>query len=324
MRILTGIKPTGNLTLGNYIGVLKNMKRLSEDQETFIFIADLHSLTVPIDPEVLRTNIRRIAAFYLASGLDPKKVVLFKQSDVSEHAELYAILQNYAYLGELSRMHQYKDLTRSQKGTAIGLGILTYPVLMAADILLYDVSEVPVGDDQKQHVELAKILATRFNNHFGDTFKIPHAKRSKIGMRIMSLSDPMRKMSKSDPKGDIFLLDSEKEMTKKIMAAVTDSGNEIIYDKVNKPGISNLLTIYAALQGQSIKEVEKHFVGLRYGDFKKQVAEIVVKELLPLQKRYQAFMESDTLDDILEAGAKRAKEVARKTLERVKVAVGLK
>ncbi len=322
-RVLTGVKPTGTLTLGNYIGVLKNLKSLQNDSEMFIFIADLHALTLPIEPTELHKNSVDIACFYLAAGLDPAKATLFLQSSVSEHAELAIILQNYLYMGELSRMTQYKDQSSKLKGDAIGLGIFAYPVLMAADILLYNVDTIPVGEDQVQHVELTRDLANRFNKRYGKVFTIPSALVNSVGKRIMSLSDPTKKMSKSDPKGDIYLLDDEKTIRKKIMSAVTDTGNEVKYDVTNKPGISNLLTIYAALKEVSIEEAEKHFQGYGYGDFKKEVADIVVGEIIPFQERYKEILFSGSYKKVLEEGAVKAKAVASKTLALVKDKIGL-
>ena len=322
-RILTGIKPTGQLTLGNYIGVLKNLHKEVERGECFYFIADLHALTLPIEPEVLRQNSIDLACFYLAAGLDPKKVTLFLQSSVSAHAELNAIMQNYLYMGELSRMTQFKDKSSKMKESAIGLGLFAYPVLMASDIILYDASIVPVGDDQKQHVELTRDLVNRFNNRYGDILTMPKPEMRKVGARIMSLSDPTKKMSKSDPKGDIFLKDDLAVVRKKIMSAVTDSGSEVKYDVENKPGISNLLTIYASLKDISIEEAEKEFEGSRYGDFKKAVADVVVNELEGFQKKYREILESKSYEKVLQEGAKKASEVANKTLVRVKKAVGL-
>ncbi|MCD8204810.1 MAG: tryptophan--tRNA ligase [Coprobacillus sp.] len=322
-RILTGVKPTGTLTLGNYIGVLKNLKHLEKEGEMFIFIADLHALTLPIESEVLSKNSIDITCFYLAAGLDPTKSHIFLQSDVHEHAELAIILQNYLYMGELSRMTQFKDQSKKLKDNAIGLGIFTYPVLMASDILLYDVDTVPVGEDQVQHVELCRDVANRFNKRYGDTFIVPKAQVNEVGKRIMSLSDPTKKMSKSDPKGDIFLLDDEKTIRKKIMSAVTDLGSEIKYDVENKPGVSNLLTIYAALSDISIEEAEEHFKGKGYGDFKKEVSDVVISELIPFQERYKKALESKEYETALKEGAKEARKVASKTLERVKNKIGL-
>ncbi len=322
-RILTGIKPTGKLTLGNYIGVLKNLKRETERGECFYFIADLHALTLPIEPEELRQNSIDLACFYLASGIDPKKTTLFLQSSVSAHAELNAIMQNYLYMGELSRMTQFKDKSSKMKESAIGLGLFSYPVLMASDIILYDANIIPVGEDQVQHVELTRDLVNRINNRYGEILTMPKAEMRKVGARIMSLSDPTKKMSKSDPKGDIFLKDEPAVIRKKIMSAVTDSGSEVKYDVENKPGISNLLTIYAAIKEISIEEAEKEFVGFRYGDFKKAVADAVINELEPFQARYKQILESKEYENVLKQGAIRANEVASKTLKRVQKAVGL-
>lgn len=328
-NVLTGIKPTGRLTLGNYLGVLKNLPSMMDRGDCYIFIADLHALTLPIDPNELRENSRDIAAYYLAAGLDPKRVTLFLQSSVSAHAELNAIMQNFMYMGELSRMTQFKDISSkiSQKENAkdahIGLGIFTYPVLMACDILLYDADIVPVGEDQMQHVELCRDLVVRFNHRYGDILKMPKPEMRKVGARIMSLSDPSKKMSKSDPKGDIFLNDDLAVVRKKIMSAVTDTGNEVKYDKENKPGISNLLTIYAVTKNMSIEEAEEHFKGYRYGDFKKEVADAVVEDLGAFQERYRQIIASKEYEKVLQEGAIKASELANKTLERVKQAVGL-
>lgn len=322
-RILSGIKPTGQLTLGNYIGALRNFKNYQDQGETFIFIADLHALTLPIEPETLRTNSRDIAAFYLAAGLDPNKCAIFLQSHVSAHAELNAILQNYLYMGELSRMTQFKEKSQKMEQNAIGLGLFAYPVLMACDILLYDATIVPVGEDQIQHVEITRDLANRFNNRYGNILKMPKAQVTKVGARIMSLSDPTKKMSKSDPKGDIFLKDDIKVIRKKIMSAVTDSEMSVRYDVENKPGISNLLTIYAALKGISIEEAEKTFVGYQYGAFKAAVADAVIAEIEPFQKRYKEILESGEVDKVLADGAKKARDIANTTLKRVHDVVGL-
>lgn len=324
-RALSGIKPTGKLTLGNYIGALKNFKDYQENYETFIFIADLHALTLPIDPIELRNNTKDIVAFYLASGLDPEKTTIFLQSDVSAHAELNAIIQNYLYMGELSRMTQFKDKSRKMNDSAIGLGLFAYPVLMTADILLYNADVVPVGEDQTQHVELTRDFVHRFNTRYGkELFKMPKAITPKVGARIMSLSEPTRKMSKSDPKGDIFLKDDMNIIRKKIMSAVTDLGSDVIYDPENKPGISNLLTIYAALSDITIKEAEEIFKDChRYGDFKKAVADKVIEVLEPFQKKYKEVLESGIIDKVLEDGARKASYTANKLLTKVKKTVGL-
>ena len=323
-RILSGIKPTGNLTLGNYIGALKHFKDFQDSGEVFIFIADLHALTLPIDPEFLRNNTRDLAAFYLASGLDPEKATIFTQSSVPQHAELNAIVQNYLYMGELSRMTQFKEKSKHMNESAIGLGLFAYPVLMSADIILYDADIVPVGEDQVQHVEITRDLVNRMNKRYGkDTLVLPNYKINKVGARIMSLSDPTVKMSKSDPKGDIFLKDDMKTVRKKIMSAVTDLGCEVKYDKENKPGISNLLVIYASMKEISIEEAEAHFQGYRYGDFKREVADAVVAELEPFQAKYREIIESKSYLPVLQKGAEKARAIAQKTLKRVQNAVGL-
>ena len=322
-RILTGIKPTGQLTLGNYIAVLKNLKSQMDNGELFYFIADLHALTLPIEPETLRQNSIDLACFYLAAGLDPNKATLFLQSDVSAHSELNSIMQNYLYMGELSRMTQFKDKSSKMKENAIGLGLFAYPVLMACDIILYDANIIPVGEDQIQHVELTRDLVNRFNNRYGDILVMPQYQVRKVGARIMSLSDPTVKMSKSDPKGDIFLKDDMAVVRKKIMSAVTDSGSEVKYDVENKPGISNLLTIYAAIKEISIEDAEKEFIGYRYGDFKKAVADEVVNELEPFQNRYKQILENKEYEHVLAQGAERARSVANVTLKRVQKAIGL-
>ena len=321
-RVLSGIKPTGQLTLGNYIGALRRFPVYQNDNETFIFIADLHALTLPIDPELLKTNSRDIAAFYLAAGLDPDKTTIFLQSQVSAHAELNAILQNFVYMGELSRMTQFKEKALASNESALGLGLFAYPVLMAADILLYDASIVPVGEDQIQHVELTRDLVRRFNNRYGEILVMPEAKIG-AGARIMSLSDPSKKMSKSDPKGDIYLKDDLKTVRKKIMGAVTDSLGTVVYDPKSQPGVANLLTIYATLNDIDVKEAQSRFANSQYGAFKTAVADCVVGTLEPLQQKYHELISSGQLDEILEKGAQKASQIAIKTLNKVKQAVGL-
>ncbi len=324
-RALSGIKPTGNLTLGNYIGALREFAKFQDEYESFIFIADLHALTLPIDPAFLRSNTKDIVAFYLAAGLDPEKTTIFLQSDVSAHSELNSIIINYLYMGELSRMTQFKDKSQKLNNEAIGVGLFAYPVLMSADILLYNADVVPVGDDQTQHVELTRTLVRRFNERYQkELFVMPKAVKPSVGARIMSLSDPTRKMSKSDPKGDIFLKDDINVIRKKIMSAVTDTGHEIKYDVENKPGISNLLTIYAALSDITIEQAEKEFEGLeQYGTFKKIVADKVVSVIQPFQERYKEILKSGVIDKVLSEGAQRANYIANKTLRKVKKTVGL-
>ena len=322
-RVLSGIKPTGTLTLGNYIGALKRFPSFQTLHNSFIFIADLHALTLPIDPEVLKTNTVDLVAFYLASGLDPKKTTLFLQSHVSAHAELNTILTNYAYMGEMSRMTQFKEKSESKKDQAIGLGLFTYPVLMAADILLYDAEIVPVGEDQRQHVELTRDLVQRFNQRYGEVLIMPKAELSKVGARVMSLSDPTKKMSKSDPKGNIELKEDLISVRKKIMSAVTDSDTVVRYDVNTKPGISNLMSIYASIKDTTLQDVEQRFQGQSYGTFKKAVADVVCAELDQLQQRYHQVIASGLVQDVLTEGAKRARTVANATLLRVKQAIGL-
>ena len=322
-HILSGIKPTGQLTLGNYIGAINKFVKLQDKGESFLFIADLHALTLPIEPEVLHNNSRDLAAFYLAAGLDPNKSNIFLQSDVSAHSELAVILQNYLYMGELSRMTQFKDKASKMKEEAIGLGLFAYPVLMAADIVLYDSKVIPVGEDQVQHVELARDLVKRFNNRYGEVLVMPRAEVAKVGARIMSLSDPTKKMSKSDPKGDIYLKDDPAVIRKKIMSAVTDMEGHVHYDPEKQPGISNLMTILSSLTGKSFEEIENEFEGKGYGDFKRAVADAVVNEIEPLQNRCKEIIESGLVNKVLEKGAKRANEIASEVLARVQKAIGL-
>lgn len=321
--VLSGIKPTGQLTLGNYIGALKRFPTFQSEHQPFIFIADLHALTLPIDPIVLKNNALSIAAFYLAAGLDPEKSTIFLQSQVSAHAELNAILQNFIYMGELSRMTQFKEKSLLLNESAIGLGLFSYPVLMASDILLYNAEIIPVGDDQIQHIELARDLVKRFNNRYGNILKMPKAEVSKLGSRIMSLSDPTKKMSKSDPKGNIDLSEDLKSVRKKIMSAVTDSGSTIDFNPETKPGISNLLTIYASLKDLSIQDAQLEVQTLTYGAFKTLVADTVVLTLGNLQTKYQSIIDSGYVFDVLEKGRKKAETIANKTLIDVKKAVGL-
>ncbi len=324
-KSLSGIKPTGKLTLGNYIGALRNFPKMQEEYENYIFVADLHALTLPIDPDYLRNNTRDLVALYLACGLDPKKTTIFLQSDVSEHSELNAIIQNYLYMGELSRMTQFKAKSASLNQNAIGLGLFAYPVLMCADILLYDADVVPVGEDQKQHVELCRDLVHRFNTRYKkEIFKMPEPIVPSVGARIMSLTDPTKKMSKSGEKGDIYLLEDLTSIRKKIMRAETDLGSDIYFDKENKPGISNLLTIYASLKDISIKEAEEHFKDLhRYGDFKKEVADVVCEEIAKIQQKYNEIINSNLIDEVLKEGKEKAKSIAKMVLTRVQKAVGI-
>jgi len=321
-RVISGIKPTGPLTLGNYIGALRRFATFQDQNETFIFIADLHALTLPIEADILRKYRRDIAAFYVAAGLDPDKTTIFMQSAVPAHAELNAIVQNYIYMGELGRMTQYKEKAQQQNENGLGLGLFAYPVLMAADILLYDANIVPVGEDQVQHIELARDLVKRFNNRYGEILSMPEAKIG-VGARIMSLSDPTKKMSKSDIKGDIYLTDEPQVIRKKIMGAITDLVGKVNYDLEKQPGISNLLTIHATLNDQPISASVTQFQNASYGTFKQAVYETILKALEPLQKRYRELINGSELDAILAQGAERASKVAEHTLTKVKRAVGL-
>ena len=322
-RMISGIKPTGGLTLGNYLGALKRFPSYQKDFQTFLFIADLHALTLPIEPQTLKDNSIDIAAFYLAAGLDPNQSTIFLQSQVSAHAELNTILQNFIYMGELSRMTQFKEKSQQMKEAAIGLGLFAYPVLMASDILLYDAQMVPVGEDQVQHLELTRDLVQRFNNRFGDVLVMPKAQLGSVGTRIMSLADPSKKMSKSDPKGNIELKEDLGSIRKKIMSAVTDSETIIRFDEVNKPGISNLLTILASLTDQSIDDTVDSVKTLTYGGLKAKVADEVVNHIGQLQQRYQTMLTSGMVERVLLEGSKRAQLVANATLQRVKKVIGL-
>lgn len=325
-RMLSGIKPTGKLTLGNYIGAIQNFIKYQDEYELFIFIANLHAITVPQDKLELKKNTYDLAALYLACGLDPEKTTLFLQTDIPEHANLGFVLTCHTYMGELNRMTQYKDKVQKLEDQSIGVGLFTYPTLMAADILLYDPQYIPVGHDQKQHVELTRDLANRFNNRHGETFVVPQPLVAKTGARIMSLSNPTKKMSKSeDPndKGCIYLLDDPKVARKKIMSAVTDTGMEIKYDVENKPGISNLMTIMACLGNMSIEEIEQKYVGCNYGTFKKDLADILENFLVDLQAKYRQICDEKIVNKILEEGAQKARRIAFKKLMKVYKKLGL-
>ncbi|HBD05789.1 MAG TPA: tryptophan--tRNA ligase [Firmicutes bacterium] len=328
-KALSGIKPTGGLTIGNYLGALRHFKNYQEDNELFIFVADMHALTLPIDPDYLKKNIYDIVALYLAAGLDPKKTVLFRQSDINEVGQLNSIIANYIYMGELSRMTQFKEKSRALNNKEIGVGLFTYPVLMSADLLLYDTEVCPVGEDQVQHVELARDIAKRINSRYKKKiFNIPHAVVSGVGKRIKNLQDPTKKMSKSDERGSkgvIYLIeDDEKSIRKKIMSAVTDLGTEVKYDEKNKPGISNLIQIYCTFTNKTIEEAEKIFADSNYGNFKKCVADAVLNELLPFKAKYEEYRSNmDYLNSVLLDGAERARKIAEVVLKRVRSTVGL-
>lgn len=321
--IFSGIQPSGTLTLGNYLGALQQFTELQNDHECYFCIVDEHAITVPQERLKLRDNIRSLAALYLASGIDPNKATLFIQSEVSAHAQLGWMMQSISYMGELERMTQFKD--KAEGKSAVSSALFTYPALMAADILLYETDLVPVGDDQKQHLELTRNLAERFNNRYNDIFTIPEVRIPKVGARIMSLQEPTKKMSKSDEneKGFISMLDTPKKIEKKIKSAVTDSEGFVKYDKNNKPGVSNLLTIYSSCTGESIESLEGKYKDKGYGDLKQDVANAVINLLQPVQERYEELLDSPELDAILDKGAEKASFKANKMLKKAKKAMGL-
>jgi len=322
-RIFSGIQPSGNLTIGNYLGALKRFPELQDEYECIYCVVDLHTLTVRQDPVALRERSYALLALYMACGLDPEKTTLFLQSHVSGHAELAWILNCYTYMGELSRMTQFKD--KSQKhADNINAGLFTYPVLMAADILLYQTDVVPIGQDQKQHLEIARDIAIRFNKLYGDTFVVPEAYIAKQGAKIMSLQNPTAKMSKSDENvnGFVSICDDDDTIRRKFRRAVTDSGKDIIAGE-GKEGITNLLTIYSSLEGISIEDAEKVFKGASYAEFKDAVADRVIKSIAPVRERKDELMkDKDALDEILAQGADKARYMARKTLSKVYRKVG--
>ncbi|MBE5102491.1 MULTISPECIES: tryptophan--tRNA ligase [Priestia] len=321
--IFSGIQPSGTITLGNYIGAMKQFVELQHDYNCHFCIVDQHAITTPQDRLALRKNIRSLAALYVAVGIDPAKSTLFIQSEVPAHTEAGWMLQCVAYIGELERMTQFKDKSAGKE--AVSAGLLTYPPLMAADILLYNTDLVPVGEDQKQHLELTRDLAERFNKKYNDIFTIPEVRIPKVGARVMSLQDPTKKMSKSDPnqKAFITLLDDAKTIEKKIKSAVTDSEGIVRYDKENKPGISNLLSIYSILANKSIEDIEAMYEGKGYGDFKADTAKVVAEALAPIQERYYELVGSSELDDILDQGADKANATANKMLRKMRNAMGI-
>jgi tryptophanyl-tRNA synthetase len=321
--IFSGVQPTGTVTIGNYIGAFRQFTELQYEYDCLFCIVDQHAITVQQDPKELSKTIRSLAALYIASGIDPEKAILFIQSEVPAHAQAGWIMQCLSYIGELERMTQFKDKSDGQEGVSSAL--LTYPPLMAADILLYNTDLVPVGDDQTQHLELTRDLAERFNNRYGETLKIPEIRIPKHGARIKSLQDPLKKMSKSDPnnRATISLLDTPKQIEKKIKSAVTDSEGIVRFDEQNKPGVANLLTIESAMSGKSIDEVVSKYDGLRYGDFKAGVAEVVVNHLTPIQEKYYDLLDSPKLDSILDDGAEKANAIASATLKKMENAMGL-
>ena len=321
-RMLTGLQPTGVITLGNYIGAIKEMIKRQDEYESFIFVADLHAITVPNMNLDLKEKTRSLIALYLACGIDPKKNTIFVQSQNEYHANLSWVLECNSYYGELSRMHQFKE--KSKKNENFTAGLFTYPVLMASDILLYDIDVVPVGIDQKQHVELARDIAIRFNNKYGNTFVVPEPVMAKEGAKIMDLIEPTKKMSKSseNQNGVIRLLDEIDIIRKKIMRATTDSDTIVKYDPENKPGISNLITIYSVFTNKTINEVEEEFEGSNYGNFKKCVADVVVEHISKIQEKYNEILNSDIIDIILEEGAKKTRVFAKSKYDAVKNKIG--
>lgn len=321
--IFSGIQPSGTLTIGNYLGAMKHFTELQEENECYFCVVNQHAITVPQEKKALKTNTKSLAALYLASGINPEKSTLFIQSEVPAHAQLGWMLQCVSYIGELERMTQFKD--KSSGKDAVSAGLLTYPPLMAADILLYGTEIVPVGDDQKQHIELTRNLAERFNRKYNDIFAMPEPRIPKVGARIMSLQDPTRKMSKSDENKNAFIsmLDEPNTIIKKIKRAVTDSDGVVRFDKENKPAISNLLTIYSLCSGKSIEEIEAMYEGRGYGDFKAELGEVVAETLRPIQERYNDLISSEELDDILDHGAEKANRKANKMLAKAERAMGL-
>lgn len=321
--ILTGLKPTGSLTLGNYIGSISQMVKMQDEYKSYLFVADMHAITVPTDSKELHKNIKDFIALYLACGIDPNKNVIYLQSDIEYIPSISWLLECNTYYGELSRMIQFKE--KSKQNANFTSGLLTYPVLMATDILTVDADYVPVGIDQKQHVELTRDIAIRFNKKYGDTFKIPEPLVTEVGTKIMDLVDPSKKMSKTEdnPKGVIGLLDDINVARKKIMSATTDSEMSIKYDVENKPGISNLINIYASLTNLSIKEIEEKFKDSNYGEFKKCVADVVCEFLEKVQNRYHELLDSKLLDDILNKGSEEVRNLAKNKFEKMRKSIGL-
>ena len=323
--VLSGIQPSGQLGIGNYLGALKNWTTMQDDYDCIFLVVDLHALTVQQVPAELRKTCLSFVAQYIACGIDPEKSTIVIQSHVHQHAELNWVLNTFTYMGELNRMTQFKDKSK-RHNTNINAGLFTYPILMAADILLYQAAAVPVGADQKQHLELTRDLATRFNHRYSDTFVVPEPFIPKVGARITSLQEPTKKMSKSDanPNNFIALLDPPNVIKKKLKRAVTDSGSEIRFDVENKPGVSNLLSLHSAMSGQSIPELEAHFEGKLYGHLKLECADVIIEGLRPIQERYNELMaDKKHLEGILAQGAAKASYRAQKTISKVYKKVGL-
>jgi len=322
-RVFSGIQPSGDLHIGNYLGTIYKWAKEQDEKENIFCVVDQHAITVPQDPEVLKRRTIEIAKIYLAAGIDPRKSAIFVQSSRPEHSELAWILNCHAYFGEISRMTQFKDKS-TNKGENVTVGLFDYPVLMAADILLYDTDEVPVGDDQKQHVEICRDIAERMNKRYGEIFSIPEFTTNKEATRIMSLTDPTVKMSKSDESDNsrINILDTPEQIRAKFAKATTDSGSEIKFDREKKPGVSNLLNIMAACTDRKVPELENKYTGVSYGEFKKDVAEAVVALLQPFQDKYNEITDEYVLT-VLRDGAEKVAPQAQKTLKRVKDAIGL-
>jgi tryptophanyl-tRNA synthetase len=321
-RIFSGVQPTGNVHLGTYLGAIRNWVQLQREYESFFCVVNLHAITVKQDPQMLARKTREVARIYLAAGIDPSISTVFVQSEVKEHAELAWILNCVTRMSELDRMTQFKEKGKTQRENTT-VGLFDYPVLMASDILLYQTDLVPVGEDQKQHLELTRDIAIRFNRDFGEAFHVPDPFIPKVGARIMSLADPTKKMSKSDENanGSIFMLDDADTVTKKIKRAVTDSGTALTFD-ATRPAITNLLTIYQLLTGMSREQIESHFEGKGYGQFKSELAETVVEFLKPFQERYNSITE-DELGHLLHSGSEHARSVAITTVDNVKPRMGL-
>ena len=324
MRIFSGIQPTGSLHIGNYMGAIRQWIELQEKNECIFCIVDLHAITSPFNPKNLQESIMEKAIVYLAAGVDPAKSAIFIQSQIKEHSELAWILNTVTPVGDLTRMTQYKEKSKKFEKN-LNAGLLNYPILMAADILLYQTELVPVGEDQEQHVELARTIARKFNQKFGETFKIPEAKLSKSGARIMSLREPTKKMSNTDSQESyIGIFEEPSDINKKIMSAVTDTGKQIKYNQIKKPGISNLLTIYSSFSGKTIKELENKFKNKGYAEFKKSLAELLINSLEPFRKKRKELLSREVyVNEILEQGRKRALIIAESTMSDVKKKMGL-
>ena len=325
--MLTGVRPSGNLTIGNYLGAIKNFVDRQENYNSYIFLADLHAITSYIEPNKLKEAIRNSIAMYLACGVNPKVTTIFKQSDVLEHGTLGFIMTFQTKMGELSRMTQFKCKSQQQTKDGVDTGLFVYPTLMVADILLYNTSIVPVGKDQQQHVELTRDLAERFNKRYGKTFEMPDVYVAPVGNKILNLQNPLEKMNKSDSgdnKGTIFLLDDIEVAKKKIMSAKTDSLGVVRFDEENQPGISNLMSILSKITGESFDSIEDRYIGKGYGEFKKEVADVVASLLKDIQTKYKMYNDENLLNEILKKGAMNAQIVARETLNRAVLALGLK